>query len=108
MLDFDEFHPLEPDPKIIAQLKGLYGGISDNAVQQLSTGGPPSKNLAFKLGKVSLQLESTDVISWSWIIDFAQKMVDEVSGGFDNFFKGDIYSTFWDLATVSVAIAAIA
>lgn len=78
-----------------ANLGVFYTKVVDSAAKQISTTVNATQNLAFNINGLSLRLSSPAPISWTWIINFAADMLDNVSTDFAFLFNGEAYSAYW-------------
>ena len=90
-----------------ADLESLYNGVMDSAADQIGNNVNATENLAFKYGNLNLRLDSQTPIDWTWIMNFAAEMLDNVGSDFTTLFKAQAYSSYWDLPTVAASLTSL-
>lgn len=96
-----------PDQIGAASLEAFYTGVVYSAANQISNTVNATENVAFGFNGFNLQLSSSAPIRWSWIIDFAADMLENVSADFAVLFNGEAYSAYWEIAAVTAALTLI-
>ena len=104
IMSFDTITCVHPITGAAADLEEFFTRIVDSAEDQIGRAAAPAQNFAFENGGYSLQLTSPDAISWIWVVNFAEGMLDSVRNQLAVLFKGEAYSTYWDIATVVAAL----
>lgn len=101
---FDAIMTLLPAQSAAASLESFYNSVINTTASQLSTAVNTTENLAFKFGEIHLRLSSATPINWSWVINFASDMLDNISPDFAIMFNGKAYSDYWDIPPVTVVM----
>ena len=103
-MKYDSITDILPPLDVAGALNEFYNAVTANAADQLGSGKNSVENLAFKQGSFSLQLSSQSPILWSWVINFAQSMIESLGPDFTPIFRGEAISGYWVLASVQVAV----
>lgn len=101
---YDSTTSIIPTQLGAANLEVFYTKVVDSAAKQISTTVNATQNLAFNINGLSLRLSSPAPISWTWIINFAADMLDNVSTDFAILFNGEAYSAYWEIAAVTAVL----
>jgi len=104
---FDAIMSVLPAQPAAASLVSFYNNVIDTTASQLSTAVNTTENLAFKFGEIHLRLSSATPINWSWVINFASDMLDNISPGFAVMFNGKAYSAYWDIPPVTAIMTTV-
>ena len=88
-----------------ARMEDFFTQVVDSAANQISNTVNETDNLAFNFGGFNLRLSSAAPISWSWVINFAAVMLDNVSNNFAAMFSGEAYSSYWEVAAVAAVLS---
>lgn len=104
---FDAITSVLPAQPAAADLESFYNNVIDATAGQLSTAMNTTENLAFKFGKINLRLSSATPINWSWVINFASDMLDNISQDFAVMFNGKAYSAYWDIPPVTAVMTTL-
>ena len=103
-LSYDSITSLVPAQVAAANLEAFYTGVANAAAEKISTVVNATEDLAFSFHGLSLRLSSSAPISWTWVINFAADMLDNVSTDFAVLFDGEAYSFYWDIAAVTATL----
>lgn len=90
-----------------ANLEAFYTQVVTSAANQISTTVNTTENLAFSFKGLNLRLSSSAPISWTWVINFAADMLDNVSTDFAVLFSGEAYSAYWEIAAVTAVLTLV-
>ncbi len=104
---FDAIMSVLPAQSAAASLETFYNNVINTTVSQLSTAANMTENLAFKFGEIHLRLSSATPINWSWVINFASDMLDNIRPGFAVMFNGKAYSAYWDIPPVTAVMTTL-
>ncbi len=104
---FDAIMSVLPAQPAAADLESFYNNVINATASQLSTAIKTTENLAFKYGKINLRLSSATPINWSWVINFASDMLDNISQDFAIIFSGKAYSAYWDIPPVTAVMTTL-
>ena len=77
-----------------AKLEAFYAGVVDFAAGQISNVVNATNDFALSSNGLRLRLSSSAPINWSWVINFAADMLDNVSNDFAMLFRGEAYSAY--------------
>ncbi|KAL8827033.1 MAG: hypothetical protein Q9170_007176 [Blastenia crenularia] len=80
-LNYNAVKSIFPVANAARELIAFYNFVTAKAAAQLHAGAAELESLAFRLGAVALVMNSSDIIYWDWIVDFAMAMVDSTSTG---------------------------
>ena len=104
-LSYDSVTSIIPTQIAAANLEAFYTAVINSASQQIGNVINATENLAFSLNGLSLRLASSTPISWSWVMNFAADMIENVSSDFAVLFNGEAYSGYWDIAAVTASLS---
>lgn len=90
-----------------AMMEDFYTQVVDTAAYQISNITNTTDNLVFGFNGLNLQLSSSAPISWTWVINFAAVMLDNVSNNFAVLFSGEAYSAYWEIAAVAAVLSSL-
>ena len=103
-MTYDSITSIVPTQIGAAKLEAFYNQVVKLAADQISTIVNVTENLAFDFGGLNLRLSSSEPIAWTWVINFAADMLDNVSTDFAMLFTGEAYSDYWDIAAVTAIL----
>lgn len=103
-MTYDSTTSIIPTQIGAAILEAFYTQVVDSAFNQIETTVNATENLAFNFNGLNLRLSSSAPISWTWVINFAADMLDNVSTDFAVLFNGEAYSAYWEIAVVSATL----
>ena len=88
------------------KLQAFWSSVSTNAKERIIKRGPELKNFSFKskTGALQLQLQSQQEISWTWVLDFAQRMMASTKDHFGALFSGEAYSNLFDVPAIGIEL----
>lgn len=89
------------------KMESFWTSIGDMATDQISQGINKTESLALTQGHMSLRLESTGLISWDWVYDFAAEMLQATSNEFAAMFTGEAYSNYYVIASIAVVLSIV-
>ena len=104
-MNFDSITDILPPVDAAGALEEFYNAVTATAADNLGLGKLAAENLAFKKGTFSLELSSQSPILWSWVINFAQSMIESLGPGFTPIFRGEAISGYWVLPSIQVAVS---
>lgn len=104
-MKYDSITDILPPVDGAGALTEFYNAVTASAADKLGSGTNSAENLAFKQGAFSLELSSQSPILWSWVINFAQTMIESLGPDFTPIFRGEAVSGYWVLASVQVAVS---
>ncbi|KAL8787555.1 MAG: hypothetical protein Q9195_007727, partial [Heterodermia aff. obscurata] len=102
-MKYDSVTDILPPVDAAGALTDFYNTVTANAADNLGSGKSSAENLAFQKGSFSLQLSSQSPILWSWVVNFAQSMIESMGPDFTSIFRGEAVSGYWVLDSVQVA-----
>ena len=106
-LSYDSLTSIVPTQIAAANLEAFYTGVANAAAEKISTVVNATENLAFSFNGLTLRLSSSAAISWTWVINFAADMLDNVGTDFAVLFNGEAYSFYWDIAAVTATLTLV-
>ena len=104
-MKYDSIIEILPPIGVAGALREFYNAVTASAADSLGSGKNDTENLAFKNGPFSLELSSQSPILWSWVINFAQSMIETLSPDFTPIFRGEAVSGYWILSSIQVAVS---
>ncbi|KAI4258587.1 MAG: hypothetical protein L6R42_005006, partial [Xanthoria sp. 1 TBL-2021] len=90
-----------------AGLITFYKDVIALAAVKIASGTPSAKSHGFRSHGLSLKLQSTDTISWEWIVRFAQAMSLAAEAKWPVLYQGVANSRYWDKASIKAVLVAI-
>lgn len=90
-----------------ANMEAFYTQLINSTANQISDTVNETDNLAFNFNGLNLRLSSTAPISWTWVINFAAVMLDNVSTNFAALFSGEAYSSYWEIEAVAAVLSSL-
>ena len=104
-MKYDSIIDILPPVDVAGALREFYNAVTTSAADKLGTGNNGAENLAFRKGSFSLEFSSQSPILWSWVINFAQSMIELLGPEFTPLFRGEAVSGYWVLSSVQVAVS---
>ena len=104
-MNFDSITDILPPIDAASALEEFYNAVTASAGDNLGSGKLAAENLAFKKGAFSLELSSQSPILWSWVINFAQSMIESLGADFTPIFRGEAISGYWVLPSIQIAVS---
>ena len=104
-MKYDSIIEIFPPIDVAGALRDFYNAVIASAADSLGSGKSGAENLAFNKGSFSLKFSSQSPILWSWVINFAQSMIESLGPDFTPIFSGEAVSGYWVLASVQVAVS---
>ncbi|KAI4272907.1 MAG: hypothetical protein LQ337_004985 [Flavoplaca oasis] len=87
-------------------LSHFYEDIIGFAAGQIENGLPSYDSHGFYSDGLSFKLQSTEVIPWEWIINFAREMSQAARLGLPILYQVVAYSRYWNTAPINAALLA--
>ena len=106
-MTYDSITSIIPGQTGAASLEAFYTQVVHSAANQISTTVNATEDLAFGFNGLNLRLSSPAPISWTWVINFAADMLDNVSTDFAVLFNGEAYSSYWEIAAVTAVLTVL-
>lgn len=106
-LDFDSITSVDPYQTAAADLEAMYNMVVQIAAGQIGKAANATRSISFNYGSYSLRLWSVDPISWTWVVDFAEEMLHNVSNQSAGLFQGEAYSYYREIAAVAAALTIV-
>ena len=106
-MTYDSITSILPTQIGAANLEAFYAQLLDSAAEQISNVVNATADLAFDFHGLTLRLSSAAPISWTWVINFAADMLDNVSTDFAVLFAGEAYSDYWEIAAVTAVLTSL-
>lgn len=106
-MTYDSTTSIVPTQIGAANLEVFYTQVVMSAADQISTTVNATEDLAFSFNGLTLRLSSPASISWTWVINFAADMLDNVSTDFAVLFSGEAYSAYWEIAAVTAVLTLV-
>lgn len=106
-MTYDSITSIIPTQIGAANLEAFYTQVLDSAAEQISNIVNATADLAFDFHGLTLRLSSAAPISWTWVINFAADMLDNVSTDFAVLFAGEAYSDYWEIAAVTAVLTSL-
>lgn len=106
-MTYNSISSIVPSQIGAAGMESFFTQVVDSAANQISNTVNETSNLAFNFNGLNLRLSSTAPISWTWVINFAAVMLDNVSTNFASLFTGEAYSSYWDIAAVAAVLSSL-
>ncbi|KAL8849716.1 MAG: hypothetical protein Q9221_005326 [Calogaya cf. arnoldii] len=85
----------------------FYDEVIADAAVKIASGLASATSHRFRSDALSLQLQSTDVIPWDWIIRFARAMSFAAEAGWPVVYQGIVNSRYWEKAPIKAVLSAI-
>ena len=104
-MKYDSMIEILPPIDVAGALKDFYNAVTASAADSLGSGKNGTENLAFRKGSFSLEFSSQSPILWSWVMNFAQSMIELLGPDFTPIFRGEAVSGYWVLASIQVAVS---
>lgn len=106
-MTYDKTTAIVPTQLGAASLEAFYTGVVNYAANQISNVVNETESVSLSFQGLGLQLSSSAPIRWTWVIDFAADMLENVRNEFVALFSGNAYSAYWEIAAVTAALTLV-